>query len=141
MAIEGGGKYKNYEWLVILNDMAFRCGYVAVPKSHLIYNSENYYPYYEVHGSVTFFDKPHLIESECEDKWIGFDAGHSGDKKDIECAKKYFGEDNQSIKFIEDNNWNEMFCHDRCSIKTFSYMESQCKNLIDQLSSDNIQEL
>jgi hypothetical protein len=138
VAIEGGGKYKNYEWLVILNDMAFRCGYVAIPKSHPVWASTDY-PYYEVHGGVTFFDKPHLVESECDDKWIGFDAGHLGfrDEVDIECAKKYFGQNHAGIKYIEENNSNKIFGGHNASIKTFSYMESECKKLIDQLENDN----
>lgn len=137
VAIEGGGKYKNYEWLVVLNDMAFRCAYVAIPKFHPAYVSDEDYPSYQVHGGVTFFGEPHLIKSECDDMWIGFDAGHAYDKKDIQCATKYFGENNETIKYVEKDYWDKMFNAPNASIKTFSYMESECKKLIDQLENDN----
>lgn len=103
--VEGGGHYKDYEFLVTFNDMGFRCGYVAVPEDHPAYNHADSYPDYDVHGGVTFYDKSHIAElilgHTCTDKWIGFDCGHAGDFNDLEQAKKYFGDENRILRGIK----------------------------------------
>src|ERR1700690_3472589 len=99
IVIESGGKYKDHEWLVIFTDSAHRCGYVAVPENHKLYNEakEKGYDFdVDVHGGITFCEPgSHIIERvlgehHCSDLWLGFDAAHICDKKDFESAKKYF---------------------------------------------------
>jgi hypothetical protein len=130
--IEGGGTYKGFEYIVVLNNMAFRCGYVAIPKTHPAYPTEDYNGLdIDVHGGVTFFDEPHLIESECGDKWAGFDAGHCNDGHDLKAHKEYFGEDDETNKYMCSRDYYKNQDSDR--IRTFEYMESECKKMIDQL--------
>lgn len=133
IAIEDGGNYKGYEYLITFNERAFRCGYVAIPPSHPTYNFEGNYPDFSVHGGVSFFDKPHLLkEINCDDKWIGFDAHHSGDLLDIDCQKKYFpGIREAIISYSEE--FNEIYSKSFSTIKSKEYMIQECKNLIDQL--------
>lgn len=139
IAIEGGGVFKGYEYLITFTERGHRCGYVAIPESHPLYKSEESYPDYEVHGGVTFFSEPRFEDItgfKCTDKWIGFDAMHGGDKECLETILKYFGE-NDHIKFTKTMNktlgdmlsWKgEPAMH-----RTFAYMKNECRLLINQL--------
>lgn len=140
IVVEDGGIYKDYEYLVTFNDSGFRCGYVAISETHPIYNSEEEYPDYDVHGGVTFFDHGHIVEDilghMCTDKWIGFDCGHCYDLNDWEQAKKYF-KNNEYIskKIIKIQEIRNHFEDKEPRIKnrTKEYVIEQCKHLIDQL--------
>jgi hypothetical protein len=136
IAIEGGGVYKDYEYLITFTSHGHRCGYVAIPSSHPLhkfYNEESNYPDLHVHGGVTFFDEPRFEEltngHKCTDKWIGFDAAHYNDREDIEKSEEYFGE-TKFIKFKK-NNSDITFCNGEH--RSYSYMENECKRLIEQL--------
>jgi hypothetical protein len=137
IAIEGGGTYQGYEYLITFTAHGHRCGYVAIPENHKLhsYHNEDYnYHDLEVHGGVTFFGAPrfaeHLSGQKCTDKWIGFDAAHCYDHEDIETVEKYFGE----TKWVKYRKENPMIKFDGYSEhRTYSYMESQCKRLINQL--------
>jgi hypothetical protein len=128
---EDGGIYKDYEYLITFNDMGFRCGYVAVKENHKLYNNDDYDSLdLNVHGGVTFFDKSDcildldLIKKSCDDKWVGFDAGHAYDGHDLNLVKNIFNREYpQQISFLRSNG----------EIRTKEYMIEQCKGLIDQL--------
>jgi hypothetical protein len=142
VGIEGGGIYKDYEYLITFTDRGHRCGYVAVPPAHPKYdNSEKEYSCefpVECHGGVTFYGNhsaKDMLEHPCEDQWVGFDAAHGDDKPCIKTAKEYFGE-TDSIKWLEKNSSimddDDWFW--RPSVhRTFQYMEQECKSIIDQL--------
>lgn len=140
IAIEGGGVFKGYEYIITFTERGHRCGYVAIPPSHPTYNSSEDYPDYEVHGGVTFFDKARFEEftggHRCDDKWIGFDAMHGGDKECLDTIIKYFGE-NDHIKFTKtyDTLFGKMIQYDSWEPKhrTFAYMKNECRLLINQL--------
>lgn len=149
--LEGGGNYKGYNYCITLNSLGTRCGYVAISKEHPDYDNEEKLTDLKVHGGVTFLDNPSRITKEtgkCNDKWVGFDAGHTAklhDKLDSQCAKKYFS--HSSIPEYERQKTVEL-CHLIESItmmfddeeemlnegiRDFPYMENECKGLIDQL--------
>lgn len=138
IAIEGGDIYKNYEYLITFTAHGHRCGYVAIPTNHPMhqFHNESYnYPDLYVHGGVTYFDDARFLEltdgHQCTDKWIGFDAGHYLDISCMDTAEKYFGE-TRWIKFKKENPG--IILDDKHSEhRTYSYMENQCKSLIDQL--------
>jgi hypothetical protein len=137
IAIEGGGNYNGYEYIITFVAHGHRCGYVAIPESHPLhsFHKEDYnYPELEVHGGITFFDEPRFDEftngHKCTDKWLGFDAGHCYDLEDMERAEKYFGE-TKWVKYRKENPMPRY--DDDCEHRTYEYMESECKNLIDQL--------
>jgi hypothetical protein len=65
--------------VVIMRDMGFRCGYVAVDKSHPFYEKplgDSALEGIEVHGGVTFAG---FFEDTGQEWWIGFDCGHCFD--------------------------------------------------------------
>lgn len=148
IAVEGGGIYKDYEYLIVLNHHAHRCGYVAIPPEHKankVGSKEN--PYYDglieldynkldidCHGGLTFGGNNHdlklLLKNVCADNWIGFDCGHAFDGCDVEAFTKYFGKEKTKDK--------EVFFN-MCSgaIKDFDYVEKECKSIIDQLINFN----
>lgn len=138
IAIEGGGIYKDYEYLITFVGHGHRCGYVAISSNHPMYkfhNPEYNYPDLYVHGGVTFFDEPRFLEltggHQCTDKWLGFDAAHCDDSECIETSEKYFGE-TKWVKYRKENP-SPIFLNDMAIHRTYDYMENECKKLIDQL--------
>ncbi len=144
IVIEGGGHYKGYEYLITFTSLGHRCGYVALPKDHLLANEDldlvndpapEPYDELEVHGGITLHDKgTHILkrlfpdrEQHCNHIWIGFDAAHNSDGRDFEYYEKYFGKDRADV--LRHNSYD----FELATIKTYDYMEGQCKHLIDQL--------
>jgi hypothetical protein len=151
IAVEGGGKYKDYEYLIVLNHHGHRCGYVAIPAKHpandVGYSMNKFYKgmeefnYHKLdidcHGGLTFGSKNHglkdLLKNPCADNWIGFDCGHAGDHCDVEAFIKYYGEEEAKEKktFFDAMNYGTIF--GMGSVKDYSYAEDECKSIIDQL--------
>ena len=150
-AIEGGGTYRGYEYLIILNSNGHRCGYVAIPPEHKYSQTPeerrtmpdgtgyNQYDYHsldiECHGGLTFMSPWHhlkgLLDTPCNDMWIGFDCGHYDDLCDTKAFVKYFGED----QYIEKQGFfNVMNLYSEGkTVKNFDYVESECLSIIEQL--------
>lgn len=133
--IENGGEYKGYEYLITMVGRGHRCGYVAIPEDKPINDKGVDYDFgYDVHGGITFCDRDHpakaALSIACTDLWLGFDAAHGHDCVDLVCAEKYFGE-TQEIKYMKTNDFYRGI--EFGEIRTFEYMESECKKLIDQL--------
>ena len=132
---ERGGHYKNYEYLITLNVLGHRCGYVAVLPQHKA--NENLEDLdLHCHGGITFKGNDlwakKLLSVPCSDNWIGFDCGHYVDMPDYEALKKYF----PLCKFLEERERAYRFCwgiDGVSTIKNYDYVEQQCKGLIDQL--------
>jgi len=152
IAVEGGGKYKDLEYLVVLNMHGHRCGYVAIPPNHKYANTPieqrklefndyvkeyEHYDYdklnIECHGGLTFMDKHHglkdLLSIPCDDFWIGFDCGHCWDSPDIEAYVKYFGND----EFEKRKSFFDAISKYGEGIRSYAYVENQCHSIIDQL--------
>lgn len=139
MEIKTKGTHREFEYVVLLMDMGFRCGYVKVPKSHPFYNkdySEKEIRNLNVHGGITF--SSHTINHEClsDGYWLGFDAFHSEDmldydemnKENLKTSKLF----NQFVKELDkafplSNNYTR-------KIRNTRFMESHCRNLCEQLA-------
>lgn len=150
IAVEGGGLYKDHEYLIVLNTNGHRCGYVAIPPEHPYSNTPEEersffggkkYKHYDYdslnincHGGLTFMSPTHglkdLLDVPCNDIWIGFDCGHLGDSCDIKLFKKYFGEEEAKEK---ESFFNAMDFGEISHVKDFGYVEEQCHYIIDQL--------
>lgn len=135
LIIEGGGEYKGYEYIITFIDKGHRCGYVAIDKTHPCYgkNLDKYDDEFKVHGGITFHNKDihakKLLQHPCDDEWLGFDAMHVGDCPDVKCIEKYFS----NSKWINIYEEIEDTYEEVDTIKTYEYMEAECKSLIDQL--------
>jgi hypothetical protein len=148
IAIEGGGEYRGFHYLITFTGNAHRCGYVALPINHVLADEKidlvsghapEPYDDLSVHGGITFHENGiHIMERlfpkepHCKDVWIGFDCAHYRDGKDWEHHAKYFGEEKMNklsscfYPFSETLRIVEV-------VRTYNYVESECKNLIDQL--------
>jgi hypothetical protein len=147
--LEEGGNYKGYDYCVIFTEMGHRCGYVALPADHpynlSLKEIDKYDHDLEVHGGVSFYDKPDdlisdtILKPTCNDIWIGFDAAHCNDKSDYEQAKKYFpkrADSYDEIKKIHaevDQKFPLSIGIDKRKIRSAKYMIEECKSLIDQI--------
>src|SRR5580698_1482306 len=144
IAIEGGGVFKGFEYIITFTQRGHRCGYVAVPESHPLYKSKEEYPdNYEVHGGVTFFSSPRFEEItkfKCTDKWVGFDAAHIYDTPCFKTVDQYFPREVRGIDEYQ-ANIEKQFCdqleriymdsNESFSHKTYAFMKNECRLLIN----------
>jgi hypothetical protein len=139
IAIEKGGTYKGFEYLITFTSRGHRCGYVAVPETHPAWHkSEDY----DVYGGITFFEQSHfagkITGHVCTDKWLGFDAMHIDDGKDYGLIKKIFGNCEKTmnelggLKYIDERFAMHMGKKIQ-KPKTKEFMIRNCKSLIRQL--------
>lgn len=138
VAVEDGGIYKCYEYLITFVRGGHRCGYIALSENHPLnkYNLVNEYPdnfIIKVHGGITLHEESRgeefgLKENSCKDKWIGFDAAHCNDLPDTNLSQEIFG-----VKIYDDAFINEMKQFPTVKVRTKKYMINQCKKLIDQV--------
>lgn len=152
IAVEGGGTYKDYEYIITFTEMGHRCGYVAVPPGHKLdfvkyekrkvpgsdreYDSYEYDAYdIDCHGGITFCKREHglkkLLKTPCNDLWLGFDCAHSGDGKDIALIEEYYGANSGQVKFYE--QYPQFLFHEGETVKEFDYVERECHSIINQL--------
>jgi hypothetical protein len=141
LVIEGGGIYKNHEFLIVFTDSGHRCGYVAINQEQKTIldkqnedNSSYFLPDIDCHGGITFYEEGHaakdLLPVPCNDTWLGFDAAHGHDMSCPYTAEKYFGE-TEFVKFKKENQWH----YEGAVHRSYEYMEQECKKIIDQLNS------
>lgn len=84
-------KSQGFDCLINRNPLGSWCGYVGLPKGHLLYGA-HYNELYdrnlqiEVHGGLTYSEycqgdicHPHSDEDEGPTFWLGFDCAHAGD--------------------------------------------------------------
>lgn len=140
-AIEGGGLYNGYEYLMTLTNRGRRCGYVAISKKHPLYKEKHCHAKkilkLEMHGGCTFYEEQ-MTESDCSDKWIGFDCSHFADRPDFEAAKLAFidfPEHLEGLEYLQELASSYPLAHPESSIKTKEFAEGQCKLIIDQLNA------
>jgi hypothetical protein len=126
MVIEGGGKYRGFDYLIVFLDYGHRCAYVAID------DEKEFYPLDIIcHGGITFNDRYHLAKSMLDEfydeRWIGFDASHENDRPDFKTCKKYFD-------FEENDNprHSKQFKQDAIH-RTYDFMERECHSIINQL--------
>jgi hypothetical protein len=111
------GEHVGFEWIVVHNRLAFRCGYVRVPKGHPWHGKDYDQIEAEVHGGLTFAEPDMPCDKGGPDDayWVGFDCGHFGDAADPDLPAEYrmpsFGDD---------------------TVKTQGYVENECKKLCKQ---------
>lgn len=129
------GEYKGYKYVVKLQRMGHRCGYVQVLDNKLFDNIYTCYNNWqctkyaiECHGGLTFCDRTPGAYLPGHN-WIGFDCGHSYDAPDVEAVKAAFN--------LEGKQW---ICEypkalaDRGAVcRDTQYVESECKQIIERL--------
>lgn len=146
-AVEGGGNYLGYDYLITYQCLGYRCAYVALPEDNCLDTVDAVEKdVLQVHGDITYHQKPGIFDSlaemiggpVCDDVWIGFDAGHAGDWMDHAKAASIFTEESgacfEVIESVKDYYEIEKLPHYKNGKeRTYEFMESECKSLIDQL--------
>lgn len=116
------GQHAGYLWVIMHNNMGYRCGYVLVPEGHrclrqyIADGCSGYNVDLDVHGGVTFVEK----DTDGRDYWVGFDCGHYGDAVDpsLPGSEKLGAIGNQG------------------AIRTQEYVVNQCMFACEQLAAD-----
>jgi hypothetical protein len=80
--LEIKGEHAGFEFNVVHNDRAVRCGYIRVLRGHPWFECSN--PDVEVHGGVTYANYGRNCDTHAgsDEWWLGFDCGHLGDAAD-----------------------------------------------------------
>jgi hypothetical protein len=126
--------YKGFTCVVIFQGMGHRCGYVAIPKGHPLFNVDYECIDVDCHGGLTYAasylygqeDNPALW-------WIGFDCAHYMDGKDFETARKYFSNDTSLMRSLDELERIEKMFPTGEVVRTLAYVEQECRNIVDQL--------
>jgi hypothetical protein len=126
MRKELSGSQCGFEYVIIVMDLGYRCGYVKIPKNHPWYGVHYNEIDIEVHGGLTFsslvgLDHPILSNGY----WIGFDCMHSADLPDRDEAKK---------EYIKYANMFSKLKLDGSKIRNLRYVESKCRNICVECS-------
>lgn len=136
IAIEDGGTYKGYEWVVTMTHMGHKCGYVAISEGREFYGKSMEEFDFDVHGGITFAQtQPHVAElflgdHSCTDMWIGFDAAHGGDNSDYTVVAEIWPHLKETMEQMAAITKDTMRYG---QIRSAEYMKKECHKLIDQL--------
>jgi hypothetical protein len=111
------GVHEGYEWEVVRNHMAYRCGYVRIPPGHPWHGKFYDDVPADVHGGLTFAEADTACGKGGEDNawWLGFDCAHAGDAPDPE---------------LPGCRLEREFPGD--TIKDTAYAEAECRSLAGQ---------
>ena len=136
--VESEFTFKGLKCVVVMQDMGHRCGYVGVPKEHLLFGKK--YDEWEVegldvHGGITYSDKDGEYPIPSDLWWFGFDCAHYGDAPDYEAAKKLFSDDLDTVRYLEERKKTDKKCGigTHGVIRSCEYVKAQCRKLADQL--------
>lgn len=138
--IEGGGIYRGYEFIIVLTPFRHRCGYISIPCGHFFdrYEPKNLDSFcIKCHGGITysgrFNDIKKFLEIEDTDRWIGFDCAHGGDFPDRESYLKCYNIPSNHVLHVL-NDYEKVYPLPKGrSIKTYNFVEIECRKIIDQL--------
>ncbi len=117
-AVLASGCHAGFEWMVIRNHRAYRCGYVKVPPGHP-WSGRDYNDIdASVHGGLTFAEPDVSCDRGGPDDgyWVGFDCAHAFDAPDPALLSErppllMFG--------------NEV-------VRDQAYVEAECRSLCEQ---------
>ncbi len=111
-------------------ELGHRCGYVGVPKSHLLHGAdydEQSVSEIEVHGGLTYANgRDFPVESDGL-WWFGFDCAHYGDAPDPAIAANVTS--HYMLAMSSDGE-----------IRTLEYVTAECESLARQLASASEEE-
>lgn len=127
------GIHAGFEWMVIHNQMGYRCGYVKVPPAHPWHGKGYDEVDADVHGGLTFAAPDEACDKGGPDNghWFGFDCAHAGDAPDPSLPTDRpmaFDIFHQLSAAYERSSMGY-------SIKTQEYVEAECRSLCEQAAA------
>lgn len=125
--------YKGYPCVVLFQPMAFRTGYVGLPKTSRYYGKNfNDIPV-ACHGGLTY-GRSYLFGQDDEDTWwIGFDCAHYGDGYDDKTANEYYKNDKETMEQLQKLKALHDISNDYFEFRTLNYVKQDCKFIVDQI--------
>lgn len=130
------GTHQGYDYVVWVNEMGYRCGYVRVPEDHPCWGKSYDQIDVDVHGCLTFGEHVKKADDRfpVSGYWVGFDCGHYVDEPDpdemsLELLKMHRLMKKEMKIFLESLGLEDV----EGKIRNERYVESQCRNLIGQL--------
>lgn len=85
------GETRGFEYEIVHNEMAYRCGYIKVLPGHPWFGVHYDSIEADVHGGLTYSDYGVACAGEHDEKaewWVGFDCAHGGDAPDPTLVHK-----------------------------------------------------
>lgn len=125
--------HKGYPCVVLFQPMAFRTGYVGLPKTSKYYG-ENYndIPVF-CHCGLTYGRNYLFGQDDEKTWWIGFDCGHYNDGYDVERAKEYYKNDKEVSEQLRRLRDLHDITNAYCSFRTLDYVKSNCMSIVNQI--------
>ena len=114
-------EHEGYEFVIVHNDMGFRCGYVRLPVGHPWHGQDYGDIDCRAHGGLTFAEPDMPCDKGGADDawWIGFDCGHGFDAPDPDL--------------IDRSNEFQSFHRLRSgTVRSQEYVEDECKKICEQ---------
>lgn len=121
-------EYKGFPCVVLSMPMAYRCGYVGLPKDTEIDTDS-----IDCHCGITYSDNRLHCQDDTERLWIGFDCAHCCDGYDATKARELFKDDKDVIRQLEIMAEYFEICNEENPVRTLEYCEEQCRNIVKQL--------
>lgn len=126
-------EYKGFPCVVVMQALAFRTGYVGLPKTNKFYGVNFMDIPISCHGGLTYSEN-HLIDQTDNDIWwIGFDTGHYGDGMDYKGAIRLFKDYPDVVEYIRNSARILSSFPNSEPIRTLKYCENECREIVDQL--------
>lgn len=129
-----------FKCVASINVMGVHCGYVGVPKDHVLYGVDcfsNQFRNYGLscHGGITYSGDANHLNLEDDELWyIGFDCGHAYDERDFGAAFKAFSGMKEQTNMILSEMLNRRHLnHSDWEVRTLDYVLDECKFLARQL--------
>lgn len=125
--------YKGYPCVVLFQPMAYRTGYVGLPKTSRYYGKNfNDIPV-DCHGGLTY-GRSYLFGQDDEDTWwIGFDCAHYGDGYDDKTAKEYYKNDKVTMEQLQKLKALHDISNDYFEFRSLDYVKQDCKFIVKQI--------
>lgn len=126
-----------FRCVIIGSYMGHRCGYIAIPKNHKLYEKHYDDIDIDVHGGLTYSEYSrggYPVETKEQVWWIGFDCAHYCDAKDLDLIKS-FGEENKEIKTMLEVEAKYPTGGD---VRTMEYVENQLIEAVKQIEEGEI---
>ncbi len=123
------GREEGFEWVVVNNGNAHRCGYVKVEPGHPWFGKGwDELPDIDVHGGITFASPDVQCDKGGPDNgwWLGFDCCHSGDAPDPDLPGY--------VDFTKLGAFPPM-SRMRDVVRTQRYVEGECRRLCRQATN------
>lgn len=125
--------YKGYPCVVLFQPLAFRTGYVALPKTSKFYGKG----FDEIpiccHGGLTYGRNYLFGQDDEETWWIGFDCAHYDDGYDVEQTKEYYKNDKEASEQLHRLRDLHEMTNEYYSFRTLDYVKSDCMSIVNQI--------